>query len=120
MYFPLFDYYIAQDSFTIFFPEDEDFDIQLLLEWYQTIPTEPKPIAYYGDNIDLVKRHFDKFIISNNIKTKMTNGFHAEQCLNVNVMTIYNSTGDLQAFAAQEWINGWGAEIKTLYLDELK
>ena len=34
---PLYDYSIAQDSFTIFFPEDEDFDIQLLLEWYKII-----------------------------------------------------------------------------------
>ena len=117
---PLYDYCIAQDSFTIFFPEDGDFDIQLLFEWYKIIPTEPKRIAYYGDNIDLLKRHFDKFILSNNIKTRLTNGFHSEQCLNVSVMTIYNSMGDLQGFAAQEWINDWGAEIKILYLDELE
>ena len=120
MYFPLFDYYIAQDSFTIFFPEDEDFDIQLLLEWYKTIPTEPKEIAYYGDNTNLLKEHFNKFVLSGNIKTRRSNDLHAEQCLVVNVMTIYNSTGDLQGFAAQEWINGWGTEKKILYLDELE
>ena len=117
---PLYDYSIAQDSFTIFFPEDEDFDIQLLLEWYKIIPTEPKKIAYYGDNINLLKQHFNKFILSGNIKTRKSNDLHAEQCLVVNVLTIYSDYGDLRGFAAQEWINGWGKEIKTLYLDELK
>ena len=117
---PLYDYSIAQDSFTIFFPEDEDFDIQLLLEWYKIIPTEPKKIAYYGDNINLLKQHFNKFILSGNIKTRKSNDLLAEQCLIVNVLTIYSDYGDLRGFAAQEWINGWGKEIKTLYLDELK
>lgn len=112
-----YDYYIAKDSFTIYFPED-NYDVNLLWDWYTIMPTEPQAVAYYGDNIELVKRHFEQFTNFDDIKTRMGNNLHAEPFLTVNVFVIYNYQGELQGFAAQEWMSGFGADRKFLYCRE--
>lgn len=106
-----YDYYIAEDNFNIYFPEDTDvYDIDILKEWYEVIPTEPKIIGYYGDNIEILKQHFERFMQNGNIKTKVGNDIHGNKVLNVKVYVIYKAE-KLVGFAAQEW----NREKKILY-----
>jgi len=112
-----YDYYIAEDSFIIYFPDD-DYTILDLWDWYSILPTKPQPINYYGDNIQLIKEHFQHFVDCNNIKTRKTNDLHAESYLTVNVFVIYDRQNEVQGFAAQEWLEGFAAEKKILYLNK--
>lgn len=112
------DYYIATDEFQLYFPEG-DYDITTLLEWYRTIPTHPKKISYYGDNEELLKRHFEKFVSFGDVHSKLTNDYHSNSILKIFCITIYNSEGDLVGFAAQEYINGFPANKKISYFREL-
>ena len=107
------EYYIAVDSFDINFPEG-DYTIDDLKEWYEVIPTEPKVIGYYGDNIDLMVKHFQNFSGSL-VKTRMGNDMHSDKILHVQVLVIYTMNNHLQGFAVQEWVNGFGSEVKIEY-----
>lgn len=109
------DYVIAQDSFQIYFPEG-DYDINLLLEWYNVIPTKPEKISYYGDNIELVKQHFQKFTDNmGEVRTKLTNDYHSNNILKVYCLVLLNTRGEVVGFAAQEFCKGFAANKKILY-----
>ena len=109
-----YDYYIAQDSFDLYFPEG-DYDVELLYDWYNIIPTTPKIISYYGDNIELLKRQFEKFSSNGLVKTRKNNDLHAEEMLNIHVLCIYDKENNLQGFAAQQWENGAVSKIDIIY-----
>lgn len=113
------DFVIMKDEFQLFFP-DGDYDIYTLAAWYKTIPTKPEKIAFYGDNENLLKRHFEEFREYSNIKSKITNDLHSNKILNVWCLAIYNSESELVGFAAQEYINGFAADKKILYFGELR
>ena len=114
------EYYIAKDKIKIFFPEG-DYDINVLAEWYKVIPTNPEKISYYGDNIELVKRHFEKFsAYSNNVYTRITNDTHSNKYLDVWCMAIYNAQQELVGFSAQEHKEIGLGNRKIVYFNELK
>ena len=113
-----YNYYVVQDSFTLLFPEDT-YTIEDLYNWYELIPTEPKKIGYYGTDKELLKRHLERLLISDEVKTRKTNTLHAEDCLNVNVLVAYTRDGKCVAFAAQEWRDNWGKEKRILFLKTL-
>lgn len=113
----VYNYYIVQDNFSILFPE-QDYTVEELYEWYKVIPTNPKVIGYYGVDEQLIKRHFEKMLISDEVKTRKSNTLHAEDNLNVNVLVVYNRNGKCVGFAAQEWRGNWGKEKKAIYLNE--
>ena len=113
------EYYIVKDEFLLYFPEG-DYDIHLLVDWYKTIPTHPEKIAYYGDNTDLLKRHFEKFSTFTEVHTKVTNDFHSNLVLYVWCIAIYNLRGELVGFSAQEFIEGKPANKKICYFGELE
>ena len=118
------EYKITKDLFQLYFPEGE-YDIYTLAEWYRTIPTHPDAIAYYGDRVDLLKRHFELFTNCDEIKTKAVNDFHSNPFINVWCMTIYNAEMELVGFAAQEVSEylakgGIKGEKKVIYFNELK
>lgn len=109
------DYVIAQDSFQIYFPEG-DYDINLLSEWYNVIPTNPEKISYYGANIELVKQHFQKFTDNmGEVRTKLTNDHHSNNILKVYCLVLLNAYGKVIGFAAQEFYKGFAANKKILY-----
>lgn len=112
------EYYIVKDEYFLYFPEG-NYDIHSLVDWYKTIPTHPNKIAYYGDNIELLKRHFEKFSTFTEVHTKSTNDFHSNPVLYVWCMAIYNSERDLVGFAAQEFVEGKPADKKIKYFGEL-
>ena len=108
------EYFIVKDEFQLYFPEG-DYNINLLAEWYKIIPTRGEKIGYYGDNIDLLKRHFKKFSDFGDVKTKMNNDMHSNNFLTVWCLAIYNSEHELVGFSAQEYIEGKPAEKKIQY-----
>lgn len=108
-----YEYYIAMDSFDINFPE-ENYTIDDLKKWYETIPTEPKVIGYYNTKIDPIVKHFRNFSGSL-VKTRIGNDMHSDRILHVQVLVIYTINNHLQGFAAQEWMNGFGSEVKIEY-----
>ena len=112
------EYYIAKANFHIFFP-DGDYNIQTLVDWYKVIPTKAEKISYYGDNIELLKGHFEKFSMFDIVKTKISNDTHSNKFLNIWCTAIYNSDMELVAFAAQEFIEGKSADKKIKYFGEL-
>lgn len=112
------DYVIAEDEFQVFFPEG-DYNIDSILEWYKIIPTTPRIFSYYGGNIDLLKRHFELFSNFSDVRTKVTNDFHSNTILSIWCMTIYDKQGILVGFAAQEYLDGFAASKKILYLNDL-
>ena len=116
--YPEYQYFIVKDEFQIYFPEG-DFDIGLLAEWYRVIPTHPTDYKFYGDNTDLLKRHFQKFSAFSEVKTKMNNDMHSNPFLTVWCMAIYNTEKELVGFAAQEFVEGKPAEKKIQYYIEL-
>lgn len=118
-YYAEWDYVVVKDEFQVFFPEG-DYDINSLAEWYKVIPTKSEKIAYYGDNIELLKRHFDNFVNYSNTKTKLVNDMHSNEFLNVWCMAIYDSECNLVAFAAQEYSAKGATEKKILYFNELR
>lgn len=118
-FYSQWDYYIASDEFQVYFPEG-DYTIADLVDWYKTIPTHPKKISYYGDNIELLKRHFEKFVSFSDVHSKLTNDHHSNSILKVFCLAIYNLEGDLLGFAAQEYRNGFPADKKISYFRELK
>lgn len=117
--FSEWEYYIGKDEFQLYFPEG-NYNIQTLADWYKVIPTQSEKIAFYGDNVDLLKRHFEKFTHSSNIKTKMNNDMESNSFLTVWCLTIYNAERELVGFAAQEYLQKGPGEKKILYFDELK
>ena len=114
-----YQYFIVKDEFQIYFPEG-DYDIGLLAEWYKVIPTHPTDYKYYGDNVDLLKRHFEKFSDFSGVKTKMNNDMHSNSFLTVWCTAIYNAERELVGFAAQEYVHDKPEERKILYFNELK
>ena len=110
---------VVKDEFFLYFPEG-DYDIDTLVDWYRTIPTRPDTVAYYGDNINLLKQHFEKFAAFSEIRTKSTNDFHSNPVLYVWCMAIYNWEMELVGFAAQELINDESANKKIRYFGELR
>lgn len=112
------EYFIVKDEFQFYFPEG-DYDINLLAEWYKIIPTRGEKIGYYGDNIDLLKRHFQKFSDFGDVKIKMTNDFHSNPILTVWCLAVYNMEQELVGFAAQEFVQGKPAAKKIVYFSEL-
>lgn len=114
-----YEYFIVKDEFQIYFPEG-DYDIGLLAEWYKIIPTNPTDYKYYGDNIDLLKRHFEKFTNFSGVKSKMNNDMHSNNFLTIWCLTIYNAERELVGFAAQEYLQKGPGEKKILYFGELK
>ena len=112
------EYFIVKDEFQLYFPEG-DYDINLLTEWYQVIPTKAEKISYYGDNIKILKEHFEKFVNFGDIKTKMINDMHTNNFLTIWCLAIYNTEQELVGFAAQEFVQGKPAEKKIRYFDEL-
>lgn len=118
-YYSEWNYVVVKDEFQIFFPEG-DYDINSLAEWYRVIPTKSEKIAYYGDNIELLKRHFDNFVNCSNTKTKLVNDTHSNEFLNVWCMAIYDSECSLVAFAAQEYSSKGATGKKILYFNELR
>lgn len=112
------EYYIVKDEFQIYFPEGE-YTIDELAEWYRIIPTEGEKISYYGDNIDLLKRHFTNFVNFGGVKTKLSNDMHSNKFLVVLCMVIYNVEQEMVGFAAQEFIEGNPADKKIKYFGEL-
>ena len=113
------EYKVVKDEFFLYFPEG-DYNIGTLLEWYKVVPTNPNTIAYYGDNVELLKRHFERFSQFDDVHTKNGNDFHSNPLLYVHCMAVYNSESELVGFAAQEYIEGKAADKKFLYLNELK
>lgn len=117
-YYAEWDYVVVKDEFQIFFPEG-NYDINSLAEWYRVIPTKSEKIAYYGDNIELLKEHFSKFTEFGGVKTKFNNDMHSNQFLTVWCLAIYNSECELVGFSAQEFIEGKPADKKIKYFGEL-
>ena len=117
--FSEWDFKVVKDEFSLYFPEGE-YDIHSLAEWYRTIPTHPENIAYYGDNINLLKQHFTKFANFEAINSKWTNDIHSNPILYVWCLAIYDSERNLVGFAAQEIKDGFKGEKKILYFDELR
>lgn len=107
------EYAIVMDSFDINFPEG-DYDIDLLEEWYSIIPTEPKLIGHYGDNTKIIEEHFQNFS-RGLVKTKMGNDMHSDKILHMQVLVLYDRDFGICGFAAQEWENGFGSEVKIKY-----
>ena len=116
--FSEYQYFIVKDEFQIYFPEG-DYDINLLVDWYKTIPTHPTDYKYYGDNTDLLKRHFEKFMNFSGVKTKMNNDMNANSFLTVWCIAIYDAERELKGFAAQEFIGDKPGEKKIRYFGEL-
>ena len=113
-----YQYFIVKDEFQIYFPEG-DYDITLLAEWYKVIPTHPTDCKYYGDNTELLKRHFERFCGTPDVKTKMNNDMQSNLFLTVWCIAIYNAEQELVGFAAQEYIHDKPEEKKVLYYNEL-
>ena len=113
------EYFVGKDVFQFYFPNG-DYDIYTLAEWYRVIPTQPEKISYYGDNIPLLKQHFENFAMFDSVKTKVGNDLHSNTFLTVWCMAIYNTESELVGFAAQEYINGKAADKKILYFGELR
>ena len=111
------EYRVVKDEFQIFFPEG-DYDIDTLIDWYKIIPTKGKELAYYGDNVDLLKRHFEHFTAFE-IKTKCTNDFHSNKVLTIWCVAIYNWEMELVGFAAQEYMKDKPEAKKIRYFGEL-
>ena len=114
-----YEYFIAKDEFQVYFPEGGNYNIEMLAEWYRVIPTHPTDCKYYGDNVDLLKRHFEKFSEFSGVKTKMNNDMHSNSFLTVWCLAIYNAEQELVGFAAQEWLDGKPGETKIEYYNEL-
>lgn len=112
------EYYIAKDEFQIYFPEG-DYDINSLIEWYRTIPTQPEKISYYGDNTQILKRHFENFVDFKGIKTKFNNDMYSNSFLTVWCLAIYNTEEELVGFAAQEYIEDKPQQRKISYFGNL-
>lgn len=110
-------YTIVKDEFSLYFPEG-DYDIKTLADWYRIVPTKGEEIAYYNDNIELVKQHFEKFSTSNDVNTKVMNDLHSNSILYVRCMAIYDKEGTMVGFAAQQYLNGSPAFKKFLYFNE--
>lgn len=111
-------YSIVKDEYFLYFPEG-DYDINLLADWYKTIPTHSEKIAYYGDNTKILKEHFSKFVEFGDVKTKINNDMHANQFLTVWCLAIYNTECELVGFSAQEFIEGKPVDKKIKYFGEL-
>ena len=118
LYHAQWEYSIVKDEFQISFPEG-DYDINLLAEWYQVIPTKSENFSYYGDNTKILKEHFSKFTEFGDVKTKLNNDMHANHFLTIWCLAIYNAECELVGFSAQEFIEGKSANKKIKYFGEL-
>ena len=112
------EYKVVKDEFSLYFPEG-DYDINVLADWYKTIPTHPEVLTYYGDNEELLKQHFEKFSMFSEVRSKITNDLHSNSILYVWCLAIYNSQMELVGFAAQEIKDSCKGEKKILYFKEL-
>lgn len=116
--YPEWKYTIVKDEFSLYFPEG-DYNIESLMKWYKIIPTNGEKIAYYDNDIELLKQHFEKFLTSDDIHTRVINDLHSNPILYIRCMTIYDTQDNLMGFAAQENKDGFKSEKKILYFGEL-
>ena len=115
--YPEWQYTIVKDEFSLYFPEG-DYDIETLANWYRIVPTKGEEIAYYGNDVELVKRHFEKFSTSNDVHSKVINDVHSNPVLYIWCMAIYDKEGTMVGFAAQQYLNDSPAFKKFLYFNE--